>query len=83
MAKVLVENTREHPIDLNFADEKTKEAQLVTVPPATLSDNKLQNGWIEIDAAVLKSARANKGVEAYFTEGYLVLAGEVAEKAAK
>lgn len=80
MANVLVENTREHPIDLNFKDPKTEEAQIITVPSAIVANNEKQNGWIEVDEAQLKLARANKGVEAYFTAGYLVLAGKVAAK---
>jgi len=82
MAKVLIENTREHPIDINFFNDVSKENEVITVPPSKVENNEKQNGWLEVDADVLKAARANKGVELYFTAGYLAVTGEVAEEPA-
>lgn len=80
MAKVLVENTREHPIDINFFNPATKENEVISVPPCKIENNEKQNGWLEVDADALKAARENKGVEAYFSVGYLAVTGEVAEE---
>ena len=71
----IVQNTREHDIDLNLT-KVNGELVRITIPAAALpqdsEDNKLIPGQAEVDSETLTYARKNhEAVEAYFSEGWL------------
>lgn len=76
MAKIFLENTREHDITLNAANKDGELAQ-VTVPAARQSQtdkNEVMLGRIETDDAIVAAAKKNPVVAHYFDEGWLRVA---------
>ncbi len=74
MAKVTVENTREHDITIN-AHNKSGELVQVTIPAArqdAADKNKLVNGSAEVDDEFVAAAKKYAVVKHYFEEGWLV-----------
>jgi hypothetical protein len=74
MAKVILENTREHDITLSALDDNGELVQ-VTIPGARQSETErdtLIPGVAEADDAFLDAAKKkSKAVAAYFDEEYL------------
>ena len=85
MAKIILENTREHDITLNVTGESGELVQ-VTVPAARQSPNdknELVNGRAEADDSVVAAAKKNAVVAHYFDEGWLRIAKQPAKEPAK
>lgn len=83
MAKIILENTREHDITLNVTAESGELAQ-VTVPAARQSPtdkNEIINGQAEADDSVVAAAKKNPVVAHYFGEGWLRVAKQPAKQA--
>lgn len=83
MAKILIENTREHDITLNAAG--AEGVVQVTVPGARQDandKNKLVYGVAEADDALVEEAKKSPVVAHYFKEGWLRLP-KAASKGAK
>lgn len=83
MAKIILENTREHDISLNLTAE-TGEVLQVTVPAARQSandKNELVHGRAEADDAIVAAAKKNPVVAHYFDEGWLRFAKQPAKQA--
>lgn len=81
MAKIILENTREHDITIN-AHNKNGELEQVTIPGARQSaedKNKLVNGRIDADEEFVSAAKKHAVVKHYFEEGWLV-SGKPAKK---
>lgn len=76
MAKIILQNTREHDITINAMSASGEVAQ-VTVPAARQSQddkNVLINGQAEADDAVVEAAKKSPVVAHYFEEGWLQIA---------
>lgn len=74
MAKVTVENTREHDITIN-AHNKSGELVQITIPAARQSEsdkNNLVNGSAEVDDEFVAAAKKHAVVKHYFDEGWLI-----------
>ena len=85
MAKIILENTREHDITLNVTAESGELLQ-VTVPAARQSPNdknELVSGRAEADDAIVTAAKKNPVVSHYFDEGWLRIAKQPAKEPAK
>ena len=76
MAKVILENTREHDITLSALDTNGELVQ-ITIPSArqsTVDREQLVNGVAEADDSFLDAVKQkSKAVAAYFDEGWLVV----------
>lgn len=77
MAKVILENTREHDITLSALDTNGELVQ-ITIPSArqsTIDRDQLINGVAEADDSFIDAVtKKSKAVAAYFDEGWLVVA---------
>jgi len=83
MAKIILENTREHDITLNVTAESGEWVQ-VTVPAARQSQadkNEIINGQAEADDSIVSAAKKNQVVAHYFSEGWLRVAKQPAKQA--
>ncbi|HQL09717.1 MAG TPA: hypothetical protein PLE35_08980 [Lentisphaeria bacterium] len=91
MAKITIENTREHDITIFATGEAifaTGEDGVVqvTVPGARqdpADKNKLVHGRAEADDAFITAAKKNPVVTHYFEEGWLRIAKQPAKEPAK
>lgn len=76
MAKVILENTREHDITLSALDDNGELVQ-ITIPSArqsTVDREQLVNGVAEADDSFIEAVtKKSKAVAAYFDEGWLVV----------
>ncbi len=84
MAKITLENTREH--DISLAVVAAGGATQVTIPAArqdAADKNKLVNGSAEADDAFVTAARKSPVVAHYFDEGWLRVAKQPVKPAAK
>lgn len=84
MAKIILENTREHDITINAAGEDG--VVQVTVPGARQDPNdknELVNGRAEADDSVVAAAKKHPVVAHYFDEGWLRVAKQPAKEPAK
>lgn len=73
MAKILIENTREHDITVNVPGGAGEVVQ-VTVPAARQNPedkSELINGRAEVDDSIIEAGRQNPVVAHYFEEGWL------------
>lgn len=85
MAKIILENTREHDITINVTAESGELLQ-VTVPAARQSatdKNETVAGRTETDDAIVAAAKKNPVVAHYFDEGWLRVAKQPAKEPAK
>lgn len=83
MAKIILENTREHDITLNAVNNDGELVQVI-VPAARQSQtdkNEIINGQAEADDSVVASAKKNPVVAHYFSEGWLRGAKQLAKQA--
>ena len=84
MAKIILENTREHDITLSVAG--ADGLVQVTVPGARqdpTDKHKLVNGTAESDDDFVAAAKKNPVVAHYFEEGWLRIAKQPAKEPAK
>lgn len=76
MAKIIIENTREHEISISGMDNNGELTQ-VTVPAARQHETdqvELVNGVAEADDAFVNAiTKKSKAVQHYFDEGWLVV----------
>ena len=83
MAKIILENTREHDITLNLTAE-SGELHQVTIPAARQNPadkNELVHGRSEADDAIVAAAKKNPVVAHYFEAGWLRVAKQPAKPA--
>lgn len=84
MAKITIENTREHDITINATGEDG--VVQVTVPSARqdpADKNKSVNGRADADDAFVAAAKKSPVVAHYFEEGWLRIAKQPAKEPAK
>ena len=83
MAKITLENTREHELSITGLDEDGNFTQVV-IPAATqhpTNQGKFVNGTAEADGAfVAAMTKKSKVIQHYFDEGWLVSSKPTADK---
>jgi hypothetical protein len=84
MAKIIIENTREHEVSISGLNENSELVQ-VTVPSARqhpTEQGEFINGAVEADDAFVNAMKKkSKAVQFYFDEGWLVVVKSSGAKA--